>query len=176
MTCKVLSLVSLSYHITYSLVLHIILVTRTVKLITPLTLFIWYSDKYFYYFVCLFLTVIYFNWRLITLPYCGSFCHTLTWISDGCTCVPHPEPPSSLPPHLIPQGHPRAQWALSTLSHASNLDWQSIHICKYTWFNAILSNHPTLAFSHRDMILDVNVYFCNLHSYVKEIQKSPGYC
>ena len=50
------------------------------------------------------------------------FCHTLTWISHGCICVPHPEPPSHLPPHPIPLGHPRAP-ALSTLSHASNLDW-----------------------------------------------------
>ena len=22
------------------------------------------------------------------------FCHTLTWVRHGCTCVPHPEPPS----------------------------------------------------------------------------------
>ena len=33
------------------------------------------------------------------------FCHTLTWIRHGCTCVPHPEPPSHLPPHTIPLGH-----------------------------------------------------------------------
>ena len=26
-----------------------------------------------------------FNWRLITLQYCGGFCHTSTWISHGCT-------------------------------------------------------------------------------------------
>ena len=42
---------------------------------------------------------IYFNWRLITLQYCGDFCHTLTWISHWCTCV-HlswtPLPPPSL--------------------------------------------------------------------------------
>ena len=43
---------------------------------------------------------IYFNWRLITLQYCGGCCHTLTWICHGCTCVPHPEPPpSSFSPH-----------------------------------------------------------------------------
>ena len=65
-----------------------------------------------------------FNWRLITSQYCGGFCHTLTWISHGCTCVPHPDLPSHLPPHPIPQGHPSAP-ALSTLSHASNLDWRS---------------------------------------------------
>ena len=40
----------------------------------------------------------YFNWRLITLQYCSGFCYTLTWISHGCTCVPHLEPPSHLPP------------------------------------------------------------------------------
>ena len=39
-------------------------------------------------------SIIYFNWRLITLQYCSGFCHTLTWISHGCTCVPHPETPS----------------------------------------------------------------------------------
>ena len=62
-----------------------------------------------------FLKSIYFNWRLITLQYCSGFCHTLTWISHGCTCVSHPEPSSHLPPHPIPQGHPSAP-ALSNLS------------------------------------------------------------
>ena len=41
-----------------------------------------------------FFFLIYFNWRPITLQYCGGFCHTFTWISHGCTCVPHPDPPS----------------------------------------------------------------------------------
>ena len=53
------------------------------------------------------------------------FCHTLTWISQGCTCVSHPEPPSHLPPHPIPLGHPSAP-APSILYHASKLDWQFI--------------------------------------------------
>ena len=87
---------------------------------------------------------IYFNWRLITLHYCGGFCHTFTWISHGCTCVPHPEPPSQLPPHPIPQGHPRAT-ALSTLSHASNLDWRSIsHIIYMFQCYSLKSSHPRL--------------------------------
>ena len=93
--------------------------------------------------LCSFL-INYFNWRLITLQYCSGFCLTLTWISHGCTCVPHPEPPSYLPPHPIPQGHPSAP-ALSTLSHSSNLDWQSVYTC----FSAVLSNHLALAFSYR---------------------------
>ena len=41
----------------------------------------------------------FFNWRLVTLQYCSGFCHTLTWISPGCTRVLHPEPRSHLPPH-----------------------------------------------------------------------------
>ena len=36
------------------------------------------------------------------------FCHTSTWIRHGCTCVPNLEPPSYLPPHTIPLGHPSA--------------------------------------------------------------------
>ena len=41
------------------------------------------------------------SWRLITLQYCSGFCHTLTWISLGYTCIPHPDPPSHLPLHTI---------------------------------------------------------------------------
>ena len=36
------------------------------------------------------------------------FCHTSTRIRHGCTRVPHPEPPSHLPPLSIPLGHPSA--------------------------------------------------------------------
>ena len=67
---------------------------------------------------CRFFKLIYFNYMLITLQNCSGFCHTLTWISHGCTCVPHPEALFYLPPHHIPQGQPSAP-ALSTLSHAS---------------------------------------------------------
>ena len=69
----------------------------------------------------LFFFFYYFNWRLITLQYCSGFCHVLAWISHGCTCVPHPEITSHFPPHPIHQGHPSTP-ALSTLSHALNLD------------------------------------------------------
>ena len=92
-----------------------------------------------------FLKFIYFSWRLITLSYCSGFCHTLTWINHGCTCVPHPEPPSHLPPHPIPLGHPSAP-ALSILSHASNLDWRSIsHTIIYMFqCYSLRSSHPCL--------------------------------
>ena len=60
-----------------------------------------------------FFPLIFICWKLITLQYCSDFCHTLTWISHGFTCVPHPDPPSRLPPHPIPLGLPSAP-ALST--------------------------------------------------------------
>ena len=50
------------------------------------------------------------------------FCHTSTWIRHRYTRVPHPEPPSHLPPHTIPLGHPSAP-APSILYPALNLDW-----------------------------------------------------
>ena len=88
---------------------------------------------------------IYFNWRLITLQYCSGFCHTLTQISHRCTCVPHPETPSHLLPHPIPQGRPSAL-ALSALSHALNLDWRSIsHMVMYMFqCYSLKSSHPRL--------------------------------
>ena len=49
----------------------------------------------------LFFPFIFTSWRLITLQYCSGFGHTLTWISHGFTCVPHPNPPSRLPLHPI---------------------------------------------------------------------------
>ena len=73
------------------------------------------------------------------------FLHTLTWISHGCTCVPHREPPSHLLPHPISQVHPSASH-LSTLSHASNLDWWSVsHMVIYMFqCSSLKSSHPHL--------------------------------
>ena len=42
-----------------------------------------------------FFPFIFVSWRLITLQYCSGFCHTLTWISHGFTCIPHPDPPAT---------------------------------------------------------------------------------
>ena len=89
--------------------------------------------------------LIYFNWRLITLQYCGGFCRTSTLISHGCTCVPHPEAPSHLPPHPIPPG---CSWApvLSVLLYASNLNWSStLHVVIYICQCYLLKSfHPCL--------------------------------
>ena len=101
------------------------------------------------------------------------FCHTPTWIRHGCTCVPHPEPHSHLPPYTIPLGHPSAP-ALSTLYHAqtyikcikSNKCGDPFHIWYFTCFNAILPYHPTLTLSHRvqKTVQYICVSFAILHT------------
>ena len=108
-----------------------------------LFLFVLFFNLIFIYFPFIFI-----SWRLITLQYCSGFCHTLTWISHGFTCVPHPEPPSRLPPHPIPLGLPSAPGLSTCLMHPT---WAGdlFHPWEYTCFNAILSEHPTLTFSHR---------------------------
>ena len=55
-----------------------------------------------------FFSFIFISWRLITSQHFSGFCHTLTWISHGVTCIPHPNPPSHLPLHPIPLGLPSA--------------------------------------------------------------------
>ena len=64
-----------------------------------------------------FFPFIFISWRLITLQDCSGFCHTLTCISHEFTCVPHPDPPSHLPVHLIPLGLPSAPAPSTCLMH-----------------------------------------------------------
>ena len=92
-----------------------------------------------------FFLFIYFNLRLIALQHFGGFCHNVTWISHGCTCVPHLIPHLNPPPNPILQGCPSAP-ALSALLHASNLDWCSIsHMVIYMFHcYSLKSSHPHL--------------------------------
>ena len=90
------------------------------------------------------------------------FCHTLTWICCGCTCVSHPEPLLYLPPHIIPLGHPSAP-APRTLYHASNLDWQFIsHVIIYMfqWHSPILSGPHPLPQSPKDYSIHLCLFCC----------------
>ena len=113
-----------------------------------------------FFFFFLIIMVFFLNWRLITLQYCSGFCHTLTRINYGCTCVPYPEPPpTSLPiPSLwvIPVHQP---WALS---HALNLDWWSVsHMIIYMFqCYALRSSHPRPL---PQSPIDCSIYLCLLH-------------
>ena len=76
--------------------------------------------NYFHLVSLLFLTFfsfIFISWRLITLQHCSGFCHTLTWISHGYTCIPHPDPRSHLPLHSIPLGLLSAPGPSTCLMH-----------------------------------------------------------
>ena len=74
-----------------------------------------FSPLYILFFLIFIFTLFYF-----TILY--WFCHTLTWIHHGCTCVPKHEPLTHLPPHNISLGHHRAP-APSMLYLASDIDW-----------------------------------------------------
>ena len=90
------------------------------------------------------------------------FCHTLTWISHGCTCVPHPVPNSQLSPHPIPLGHPSAP-APSTLYHASNLDWRFFsHVIIYMFqcHSPKLSHPHPLPQSPKDRSIHLCLFCC----------------
>ena len=105
-----------------------------------------------------FFPFIFISWRLMTSQHCSGFCHTVTWISHGVTCTPHPEPTSHFPPHPIPQGHPSAP-ALSTLSHASNVVWQSVSYMVIYMFQCyyLRSSHPRLL---PQSPKDCSIYLC----------------
>ena len=71
------------------------------------------------------------------------FFHTSTRIHHRYTCVSHPGPPSLLPPHTVPLGHPSAP-APSILYYASNLDWWFISYMILYMFqcHSPKSSHP----------------------------------
>ena len=112
----------------------------------------------FFFCTCiysLFLKFIYFNWMLITLQYCGGFCHTLTWISHGCTCIP----PSQIPLSPPSPSH------LSGFSQCTSFEFPVSCIklglvIYFTYFTILfLSNHPTLTFSQSPKFC--SLYLCS---------------
>ena len=95
-----------------------------------------------------------------TLQYCIGFAIHQHESTTGVHVFPILDPPpSSLPiPSLwvIPMHQPQA----SSIVHRIWTGY-SFHIWYYTYFNAILPNHPTLALSHRvqKIVLYINVSF-----------------
>ena len=115
---------------------HSRLICATAMYIFLATLSIHCCDSFFFFWL------INFYWRLITLQYCG-FCHTSTWISPGCTCVPPFWTPLLPPSHPIPLGCPRAP-ALSALLHVLKLHGSSIlhRVIHIFQCYSLISPHP----------------------------------
>ena len=120
-------------------------------------------------FVCLF-SFIFISWRLITLQYYSGFCHTLTWISHGFTCVPHPEPlPAPSPSH--PSGSSQCT-SPKHLPQASNLDWPSVSplIVYMFWCCSLRSAHPCLLpQSPKVCSVHLCLFFCPSYSVIVTI-------
>ena len=90
------------------------------------------------------------------------FCHTSTWICHRYTRVPHPKPPSHLPPCTIPLGHPSAP-APSNQYQASNLDWRFISYMTLYMFqcHSPKSFHPRpLPQSPKDCFIHLCLFCC----------------
>ena len=99
------------------------------------------------------------------------FCHISKWICHKHTRVPHPEP-SSLPISslwVIPVHQPQA----SSIVHPA---WtgDSFHIWYYTYFNAILPNHPpspSPTESKRLFYTSVSLLLSHIQSYRYHLSK-----
>ena len=91
------------------------------------------------------------------------FCHTSTWIWHRCTHVPHPEPPSHLPPCTFPRGRPSAP-ALSILYHTWNLDQRFIsHMILY-----MVNNYFYLFILNFILFLNFTIlyWFCQISKWI----------
>ena len=120
-----------------------------------------YRHEVFFFFLLIFFPFIFISWGLITLQYCSGFCHTLTWISHGFTCAPHPEPPFHLPPHPIPLGLPSALAPSTCLMHPTWIGCftpDNIHV---------ISPSLTLLYHHENILrFFLGLQVCNLLSFL----------
>ena len=99
------------------------------------------------------------------------FCHISTWIHHRYTRVPHPEPSSFLPPHIIPLGHPSTP-APSIRYRPSNLDWRVISYMILYMFqcHSPKSSHPfPLPQSPKDCSIHQCLFCCLVYRIIVTI-------
>ena len=127
----------------------------------------------FYLFIYLFFSLESFIFFYLTLQYCIGFAIYQNESATGLHVFPILNtPPFSLPiPSLwvVPAHQPQA----SSIVHQT---WtgDSFHIWHYTYFNAIIPNHPTLSLSHRVQRLfytSVSFFLSHIHGYHYHLSK-----
>ena len=122
-----------------------------------------YSNCFSFLMHFLFFKLIYLNWRIITLQYCDSLCHTSTWIGHRYTSVP-----SLLNTRLQPSPPAPSRLSQSTSSGfpASyiKLPLVVLHVVMYMfqWYS-LKSSHPLLSHWVQRSVLYVCVSFAALH-------------
>ena len=90
------------------------------------------------------------------------FSHTSTCIRHRCTRVLHLEPPSHLPLHTIPLGHPSAP-APSFLYPALNLDWRFVSYMILCMFQCHSPKSSPLPLPQRPKVCSIHLcLFCCL--------------
>ena len=126
----------------------------------------------FYLFYYLFI-YFYFNRRLITSQYCGGFCRTFIWISRGCTCVPHPEPPPTFHPisslWIIPVPSPKHP--VSCIKHRLAIRFlhDSVHVSMP--FSQIIPSSPTPTESKSLFFTSVSLLLSHIQGYHYHLSK-----
>ena len=122
------------------------------------------SEKFYFIFI-LFYLFIFISWRLIILQYCSGFCHTLTWISHGFPCVPHPSGSSQCT-------------SLGLLSHASNLDWWCVSpLIVYLFQCCYLRTSHLRLLPQSPKVCSIHLcfFFCFTHRVIVTIFLNPIY-
>ena len=108
----------------------------------------------------IFISFIFISWRLITLQYCSGFCHTLTWISHGFTCIPHPDPlshPLPIPSlWVFPVHQPQALVSCIQPGLAICFTFDNIHVSML--FSQIIPPLPSLTESKSLFCTSVSLF------------------
>ena len=132
-----------------------------------------YVIWHFSLFLKLFLyKFIYFNWRLITLQYCIGFAIHQHESARDVHVFPILNPPSHLPSHTIPLGHPSAP-APSILYHARTWTGDSFHIwytCSISFFQIILLS-PSPTESKRLFHTSLSLLLSHIQGYYYHLSK-----